>query len=400
MHSCLVELGAAGYIPVFETYQLLFIHPFVSACNSARPGFFVSLSPQTVPRIRITEASDLLQSYLFNEMHAFLPYVPKRSLSVRKGLSMALQALFFCQDCALSLTLVSNAGKKWVHISSIPLHAHATLFCPSIYRKIILSPAVPCWLPSHCLAQEAGSRALPLPGRSALAAPPASLGPLSIPAAIRVPEQPCPSSITRAAPALCRHAAPPPRGTPEPGPRCRWRDGGAGSQPGGTDLAIAAGCHGLAWAGLGSSAPAPRPPLPAAPRPPAHGQGGCGCALGCGWAAEASLGLDPPLPEPQPPRAPARALRCRSVCPCRQQRRAVPTGLSPRERGAEEQLGTRCDAQQGMEQSVGSRAGFGVMKHVEPGTRATDPAASWGVTFWRVWCGIESLKPGTFCRPP
>lgn len=127
MHSCLVELGAAGYIPVFETYQLLFIHPFVSACNSARPGFFVSLSPQTVPRIRITEASDLLQSYLFNEMHAFLPYVPKRSLSVRKGLSMPLQALFFCQDCALSLTLISNAGKKWVHISSIPLHAHATV---------------------------------------------------------------------------------------------------------------------------------------------------------------------------------------------------------------------------------------------------------------------------------
>lgn len=86
MHSCLVELGAAGYIPVFETYQLLFIHPFVSVCNSARLGFFVSLSPQTVPRIRITEASDLLQSYLFNEMHALLPYVPKRLLSGRKGL--------------------------------------------------------------------------------------------------------------------------------------------------------------------------------------------------------------------------------------------------------------------------------------------------------------------------
>lgn len=86
MHSCLVELGAAGYIPVFETYQLLFIHPFVSVCNSARLGFFVSLSPQTVPRIRITEAPDLLQSYLFNEMHALLPYVPKRLLSGRKGL--------------------------------------------------------------------------------------------------------------------------------------------------------------------------------------------------------------------------------------------------------------------------------------------------------------------------
>lgn len=94
MHSCLVELGAAGYIPVFETYQLLFILPFVSVCNSARLGFFVSLSPQTVPRIRITEASDLLQSYLFNEMHALLPYVPKRLLSGRKGLPMPLQDLF------------------------------------------------------------------------------------------------------------------------------------------------------------------------------------------------------------------------------------------------------------------------------------------------------------------
>lgn len=136
MHSCFVELGAAGYVPVFETYQLLFIHPFVSACNSARPGFFVSLSPQTVPRIRITEASDLLQSYLFNEMHALLPYVPKRSLSVRKGLSMPLQALFFCQDCALNLTLVSNAVKKGVHIPSIPLHAHATvIFVPVFPAK-------------------------------------------------------------------------------------------------------------------------------------------------------------------------------------------------------------------------------------------------------------------------
>lgn len=61
-NSCLVELGAAGSIPVFEIYQLLFIHPFVSVCNSARLGFFVSLSPQTVPRIGLTGASDLLQS--------------------------------------------------------------------------------------------------------------------------------------------------------------------------------------------------------------------------------------------------------------------------------------------------------------------------------------------------
>lgn len=149
MHSCFVELGAAGYIPVFETYQLLFIHPFVSVCNSARLGFFVSLSPQTVPRIGKTEASDLLQSYLFNEMHALLPYVPKRLLSVRKGLSMPLQALFFCQDCTLSLSLVSNAGRKGV---PIPSHAPPLLFCPSIYSKIIIFPSVTCWLPSHCLA--------------------------------------------------------------------------------------------------------------------------------------------------------------------------------------------------------------------------------------------------------
>lgn len=152
MHSCFVELGAAGYIPVFETYQLLFIHPFVSVCNSARLGFFVSLSPQTVPRIGKTEASDLLQSYLFNEMHALLPYVPKRLLSVRKGLSMPLQALFFCQDCTLSLSLVSNAGRKGVPIPSIPSHAPPLLFCPSIYSKIIIFPSVACWLPSHCLA--------------------------------------------------------------------------------------------------------------------------------------------------------------------------------------------------------------------------------------------------------
>lgn len=76
--------GAAGSVPGFEAYQLLFIYPFVSVRNSACLSCFVSLDSQTVPRIRAAEAADLLQSFLFTEMHAALPHGSKRLLAGRE----------------------------------------------------------------------------------------------------------------------------------------------------------------------------------------------------------------------------------------------------------------------------------------------------------------------------
>lgn len=138
MHSRLWELGAAGYIPAFETYQLLFIHPFVSVCNSACLSFFVSPSSQTVPRIRIAEASDLLQSYLFNEMRALLPYVPKGLLSGRKNPAIPLPSGRIVPSAFAAL--VSNVGNKGLPAPSTPPPAQTLLFyfAPAFTPKTII----------------------------------------------------------------------------------------------------------------------------------------------------------------------------------------------------------------------------------------------------------------------
>lgn len=298
MHSCFVELGAAGYIPVFETYQLLFIHPFVSVCNSARLGFFVSLSPQTVPRIGKTEASDLLQSYLFNEMHALLPYVPKRLLSVRKGLSMPLQALFFCQDCTLSLSFVSNAGRKRVPIPSIPSHAPAAVILSQYLQQNNYFPLRSLLAPFP-LPGIGNGQLRPPPAREIGTGRPSSPGRLSIPAGI----QRCsPGSMSRAAPA----PLPARRSPASEHSRARPALPLAGRrlwQPArGRDLAAAAGRSRAATgrAGLlGTAATAARG------APPAHGQEDADARPGAGGQRGRAWGWTLPggtrsLPAPSP----------------------------------------------------------------------------------------------------
>lgn len=266
-NSCLVELGAAGSIPVFEIYQLLFIHPFVSVCNSARLGFFVSLSPQTVPRIGLTGASDLLQSYVFNEMHALLPYVPKRLLSVRKGLSMPLQALFFCLDCTLSLSLVSNAGRKLVPIPSIPSHAHTTVILSQYLQQNNYFP-LSSLLASFPLPGIGNGQSRP-PLASALATGRlSSPGPLSIPAGI---ERSLNGATQAAPPALPQPLCPLPRlgALPSPARAAAGGTAALAARPAAETSPsppIAAGCHGQGWAPRHRRHQR-RPQLPARPRP-------------------------------------------------------------------------------------------------------------------------------------
>lgn len=217
-------------------------------------------------------------------------------------------------------------GGKGVPITSSPSHAHTTVILSQYLQQNNYFPLSSLLAPFPRPGIGNGQSRPPLASAFGTGRP-SSPGPLSIPAGI---QRSYSASTTRAAPAPL--PTPLPRGTPEPGPRCCWRDGGAGSQPGGRDLAVAAGRSRLPRAGLGSSAPLPPapPPLPAERRPPAsaHGQGGCECALGRGWAAEASLGLDTPTWDPCPDlSAAARGVRAGSSGG------QSPSGWSPPERG-------------------------------------------------------------------
>lgn len=133
-----------------------------------------------MPRTRTAEASDLLQSYLFNETHALLSYVPKRLLSGRKSPSMALRDPSFWQGCALSFC--SPCFQCWEQggsrfFCSTTAQTPPLSFCPRVYTKgIIFRPSsllAPFPPPSvgngrRCPPSPAVRQQPPLPNRTGL----------------------------------------------------------------------------------------------------------------------------------------------------------------------------------------------------------------------------------------